>query len=72
MVEEEAYYRYTRDHSQRQTHPGESRVDMARMSWAQAERGRGAAGRGNGVCKGPEAVEWTHQHDWRFQVKSEA
>lgn len=75
MVEEEAYYRYTRDHSQRQTHPGESRVDMARMSWAQAERGRERENGERGTrynsqeTKGIEGV--SNQNGWIIQKRAD-
>lgn len=39
-VEEKVYYRYMGEHRQGQRHPGESRVDMTRLSCAMWERGR--------------------------------
>lgn len=39
-VEEKVYYRHMGGHSQGQRHPGESRIDMTRLSCAVCERGR--------------------------------
>jgi hypothetical protein len=33
MVEEKVYYRYVGEHSQRQTHLGESSMDMNGLTW---------------------------------------
>lgn len=58
---------------------GQDFVDLGqpsrkRLSFSQKRGGAGesAVGRGNSVCKGPEAEESTVQSDWRFQVKTEA
>ena len=68
MVEEKVYYRYVGEHSQRQKHLGEPRVDMTRLSLAMwgGERGRrsskgkpGAAARTSKVQK-----KVGNQKDW--------
>ena len=45
MVEEKVYYRHVGEHSQRQRHLGESRVDMTRLSCTMWGEGEGKAER---------------------------
>ena len=46
MAEEKVYYRCVEEHSQRQLHLGESRVDVTRLSWAMWGDGEGKGARG--------------------------
>ena len=53
MVEKKVYCLYVGEHSQRQGHLGESRVDMTRLSWAIWQRG---SRRGGERCKSNTAA----------------
>lgn len=45
VEEEEVHYRDVGEHSQRQRHLGESRVDVTRLSWTECGRGGDRRGR---------------------------
>lgn len=54
MVEEKVYCRYVREHSQRQRHQGEARVDMTRLSHVRrGERREGRGGEPSTVARSP-------------------
>ena len=54
MVEENTYYRYVGEHSQRQTHLRESRVVMAGTTWGEGEQKgeKELVGSGSGALTG--------------------
>ena len=56
MVEETAYCRSVGEHSQKQGHLGESRVDRARLSWVmwEKERGKGREKETGAVARRPK------------------
>lgn len=67
MVEEKAHCRYVGDHSQRQAHLGESRVDLTRLSctlWGDVKGQRGGERRTRCSSQKTQTYKESGQSKW--------